>query len=273
MKTSEIDIFDIDASNVLERQSSVQLDQNAFMVCTEGEVKLTLDGKDYKLQPGDMLIFPTLSQTTVRTFTPDFRGMGGAADFEWVLSALEAVSYTQRLLQIRNNPFVKLKPEQFERIQALVNSVRIRRSQPSVFRDRIVMSLIHTLLFELMDAYVENTPGDVPELSRADTVFMRFLSILTRDFREHREVSYYASCLNLTPRYFATIVRERSGMPPGGWIARFVIAEAKRLLSNSENSVKEVAVALSFPNQSFFGRYFRQNTGIAPGEYRRHKKR
>lgn len=273
MKTSEIDIFDIDSTNILERQSSVQLDQNAFMVCTSGELKLTLDRKDYKLLPGDMLIFPTLSQTTVRSFTLDFHGVGGAADFEWVLSALEAVSYTQRLLQIRNNPLVKLKSDQYERLLTLVDIVRTRRAQPSVFRDRIVMSLIHTLLFELMDAYVENTPGDVPELSRADAVFMRFLSVLSRDFRDHREVSYYASCLNLTPRYFATIVRERSGMSPGRWIARFVVAEAKRLLSNSENSVKEVAVALSFPNQSFFGRYFRQYAGIAPGAYRRRRKR
>ncbi len=271
MKTSEIDIFDIDAGNISERQSRVQLDQNAFMLCTAGEVDLLMDGKKYTLRAGDMYIYPTLSQTVVRRYTPDFRGVGGAADFEWVLSALEAVSHTERLLQIRNHPLVRLSASQYERILEMVRMVRRRRTQPSAFSDSIVMSMIHTLLFELMDAYVDNTPGDIPPMSRADSVFMKFLSVLSHEFREHREVSYYASRLNLTPRYFATIVRDRSGMSPGGWIARFVIAEAKRLLSNPDSSVKEVAVTLNFPNQSFFGRYFRQNTGTSPGEYRKSK--
>ncbi|MDE6109558.1 MAG: helix-turn-helix domain-containing protein, partial [Muribaculaceae bacterium] len=204
----------------------------------------------------------------VRSFTLDFRGVGGAADFEWVLSALEAVSHSGRLLQIRNNPYVSLTPEQYERLLAIVESVRRRRTQPSVFSDRIVMSMIHTLLFELMDAYVENTPGEVPEMGRSDIVFMKFLTALSRDFRKHREVSYYASQLNLTPRYFGTIVRQRSGMSPCGWIARFVIAEAKTLLSRPDSSVKEVAAILGFPNQSFFGRYFRQYAGISPGKFR-----
>ena len=75
--------------------------------------------------------------------------------------------------------------------------------------------------------------------------------------------------MNLTPRYFATIIREKSGMSPGGWIARFVIAEAKTLLANPDNSVKEVSNRLNFPNQSFFGRYFRQNTGLTPRQYRK----
>ena len=269
MKTSEIDLFDVDSTCIIERQERVQLDRNAFMVCTAGTLKLTMDGKDYDLRPGDLFLYPTLSQTAVRHHSADFRGVGGAADFDWVLSALEAVSHGERLLQLRNNPIVSLSAEQYRRILSLVEAVRCRRRQPSPFRDRIVMALIHTLLFELMDAYVANTPGNVPEMSRADIVFMKFLSVLSHDFRKHREVNYYASCLNLTPRYFATIVRDRSGMSPGGWIARFVIAEAKRLLTNPDSSVKEVAVALNFPNQSFFGRYFRQNTGISPGEYRK----
>ena len=40
------------------------------------------------------------------------------------------------------------------------------------------------------------------------------------------------------------------------------------MLLNSSLSVKEIADALGFPNQSFFGRYFRQYTGISPTEFR-----
>lgn len=151
----------------------------------------------------------------------------------------------------------------------MVDLVRQRRNETSVFAERIALALIQILLFELMDAYVANTPSDAAVQSRADTVFVRFLSVLSQNFRKQREVSFYASEMNLTPRYFATIIREKSGMSPGGWIARFVIAEAKTLLANPDNSVKEVSNRLNFPNQSFFGRYFRQNTGLTPGQYRK----
>ena len=40
------------------------------------------------------------------------------------------------------------------------------------------------------------------------------------------------------------------------------------MLSDPALSVKEIADALGFPNQSFFGRYFRQYTGISPTEFR-----
>ncbi|MBJ2183582.1 MAG: AraC family transcriptional regulator [Muribaculaceae bacterium] len=269
MKPPVVDIFDVDATSITARLSTVHPSQNAFMLCTAGSVTLEMDHSKYVLHPGDLFIYPTLAHITVSSCTPNLQGVGGMADFELVLKALEAVSHTQRLTQIRANPCFSLTAEQFARVLRMVELVRSRRTEASVFADRIVLALTQTLMFEIMDAYVSHTPAEAQQPSRADTVFMRFLSELSTHFREQREVSFYASRLNLTPRYFATIIREKSGMSPGGWIARFVIAEAKTLLSNPDTSIKEVACALHFPNQSFFGRYFRQNTGMSPGEYRR----
>ena len=44
--------------------------------------------------------------------------------------------------------------------------------------------------------------------------------------------------------------------------------EAKTLLRFSDRSIQEVAYALNFPNQSFFGSYFRRTTGMSPSEFR-----
>lgn len=271
MKSPEVDLFDIDSAVLAEQRSLVQLDRNAFMLCTAGTVTLVMDGKEYVLRPGDIYIQPAFSQTTVQYYSGDLKAVGGSADFELVLKALEAVSHTQRLTQIRTQPLLSLTREQYARVTRMVRLVRERSAEKSVFAERIAMALTQTLMYELMDAYVSNTPtpAEPHTMSRADMVFTRFLAVLSQHFRREREVGFYASQLNLTPRYFATIIREKSGMSPGGWIARFVIAEAKTLLSNPDVSIKEVSCALNFPNQSFFGRYFRQNTGMSPGEYRK----
>ena len=53
------------------------------------------------------------------------------------------------------------------------------------------------------------------------------------------------------------------------YISDFVMNEAKRLLYNSVCSVKEICVELHFDNPSFFGKYFKQHTGMTPLDFRK----
>ena len=265
----QVELSDIDASSAFECRELTQLNRNAFLLCTSGSVRLSLDNKEYRLAAGDLFLYPAFSQFAVISFEQEFKGVLGAADFEHVLKALEAAGQTARLTQIRLNPQISLSKEQFRRIMRMVEIIRLRREETTEFSTRIVHALIQVLLFELMDIYLSATPKADATMERSDVVFMRFLSVLSQHFRREREVAFYAGELNLTPRYFATIIRNKSGLSPVGWIARFVIAEAKALLERPDISIKEVAATLNFPNQSFFGRYFKQHAGMAPGEYRR----
>ena len=54
-------------------------------------------------------------------------------------------------------------------------------------------------------------------------------------------------------------------------IDNYVILEAKTLLKYSNMSVQEIAYYLNFPNQSFFGSYFKRNAGMSPSQYKAKK--
>ena len=41
------------------------------------------------------------------------------------------------------------------------------------------------------------------------------------------------------------------------------------LLKNSTKSIKDIAVELNFPNQSFLGKYFKDHVGVSPSGYRK----
>ncbi len=269
MTHCNVTLVDLDTAGIALLQQLVPQNQNAFLLCTAGSLTIRMDQTDYTLHPGDVFLFPAYSHMSVTSMTDNMQGVCGMADFELVLRALETVSDMSHLSMIRIRPMISLTEQQYSRISRMIDCVRTRRQEESVFGANIVLALTSVLLYELMDAYVTNTQSESCATSRADSVFLRFLSILSNDFRREREVSYYASRLGLTPRYFATIIRNKSGISPGAWISRFVIAEAKTMLANPEVSIKQVAAALNFPNQSFFGRYFRQNTGVSPGEYRK----
>ena len=73
----------------------------------------------------------------------------------------------------------------------------------------------------------------------------------------------------ITPRYLSTIVQAVSGETAKNIIDKHVILEIKVLLESTELSIQEIANRLQFPDQSFFGRYFKKHTGISPMNYRR----
>ncbi len=71
-------------------------------------------------------------------------------------------------------------------------------------------------------------------------------------------MGFYARQLCITPKYLTTLIKRISGLSVSEWIDNYVIIEAKTLLKYSNMSVQEIAYALNFPNQSFFGSYFKR---------------
>ncbi|MFQ6940936.1 MAG: helix-turn-helix domain-containing protein [Alistipes finegoldii] len=74
--------------------------------------------------------------------------------------------------------------------------------------------------------------------------------------------------LCITPKYLTTLIKRISGQSVSEWIDNYVILEAKTLLKYSTMSIQEIAYYLNFPNQSFFGSYFKRNTGMSPSQYK-----
>ena len=65
------------------------------------------------------------------------------------------------------------------------------------------------------------------------------------------------------------MVKGLTGKSAGAWIDDYVILEAKALLKSTTLTILQVSEALNFANQSFFGKYFKQHTGVSPTQYRR----
>ena len=84
-------------------------------------------------------------------------------------------------------------------------------------------------------------------------------------------VGFYADRLRVTPKYLTTLIKKASGRSVSAWIDYYVIGEAKTLLKYSDRSIYEISKELNFPNQSFFGSYFRRYVGVSPSQYRSRK--
>lgn len=74
--------------------------------------------------------------------------------------------------------------------------------------------------------------------------------------------------LNISYSGFRRAFREFTGTSPLKYIIELKMNEAKRLLSTTFLTVKEIAYKLNFDNPDYFPVFFKKRTGLTPIEYR-----
>ena len=159
------------------------------------------------------------------------------------------------------------------RMNDLVPGIRIEgaRQHNDPYSAEIIRSMIRTLAYKvcrIIARHVETGASDASSRSRNEEYFNQFMGVLARHYMQQRSVGFYAGQLNLTPKYLTTIIRKTSGRTAVQWIDDYVVLEAKNLLKYSTMSIQEISYYLNFPNQSFFGKYFKNHTGMTPTAYR-----
>lgn len=95
-----------------------------------------------------------------------------------------------------------------------------------------------------------------------------FLRLVKDKFKTERFLDYYADQLGVTPKHLSRTIKAQTGYSAATWIERFLILEAKILLKSTNLTIQQISDNLSFPSQSFFGKYFKKNVGMSPKAYR-----
>lgn len=129
-----------------------------------------------------------------------------------------------------------------------------------------VLTLLTRAFFLSLGYFMHNTEGG--DKSRQDQITSEFISLVEKNYREHRDLDYYAESLGLTSKHISKVVKQSSGKSATEWIEKYVTLDAVAQLTSTSRTVKEIAYELNFPSQSFFGKYFSRVVGISPAAYR-----
>lgn len=91
-------------------------------------------------------------------------------------------------------------------------------------------------------------------------------------FREEIDLGALSEELGYTSAYVSRIFTRHKGESPVRFLTSLRIKEAKKLLAMTEESVARVGELVGYPDQFYFSRTFRKETGMNPTEYRRKKR-
>lgn len=130
------------------------------------------------------------------------------------------------------------------------------------FQNHIVHSYLEIILLEAERRLAAGQPLSLQSLGR------QFYNAVEQHFRESRKTEYYTQLLAVNEKVLSREVKSLAGKTPKAYIDYRTILEAKRLLSYSALSAKEIAFELGFDEPTNFHKYFSKHVGQTPLEFR-----
>ena len=250
-----------------------RIDAFIIGVGTEGETSVSFNLHEFRLKKDSMFIFTPkniLQVNSQQYFKADVIAI--SPDFMRRIN-IDIKNMMPLFLKFVENPTLALTPEESRSMRGMIAQIeRETRGPETHFSFDIVSGMIAATIYKVGDIMyhylAEHPEGQNNSHNRAEEYFKQFTHLLGEHFREERSVGFYARQLCITPKYLTTLIKRISGQSVSEWIDNYVILEAKTLLKYSTMSIQEIAYYLNFPNQSFFGSYFKRNTGMSPSQYK-----
>ncbi len=277
-------IGDSDDLVVMENLGTIPLgsvclqDHGVLIFCTEGRAQFEYDGTVIQLQKNDFFLYMVHSTVDNILTSSDFncRQIWFTRDELWNIEIYNLVNLADMSL-LKLHPVVHLTDDDIKLCDSYFQLLCSRmKSSTSALTPYIVRSLLGTMMLELL-SIMRRSSEQAAEQGRQEGVnssihkkriIDNFMRLVEESDGRIRRVDEFANQLNITPKYLSTILKEVMNRRPSTYILLYTLKAIERRLRFTDMTMQEIANDLKFPNASFFGKYFKERTGMTPLEYR-----
>lgn len=269
---NDIALFD----NITETPADeFRFDGYMVILCLEGTATCRVDDKVFSIARNDLFLsYPSLFVKNAMT-SIDFRCIVFYMSTSYFESIFLVGSPYGTLWDVKqvllHNPCMHLSQDEADGMvesHKLLMSKMQRKEMPHY--KEVVKLMLQSMIYEFAD-FMDIKLKDLPKLqfSSAVNLFKRFLQLVQQYTPNHRDVRFYAGLLCITPKYLSAVCKNNSGQTASEIINLNARESIRKMLGNSEKTIKEIAVAAGFENLSFFGKYVKRELGVSPREYRK----
>lgn len=103
---------------------------------------------------------------------------------------------------------------------------------------------------------------------KAEVFRKKAVRYIKENYQTQLTLEKVAGRMMLNPTYFSTLFKQATGSSFKDYLNYVRIEESKKLLTNTGDSILDIALAVGFENQSYFTKVFKKYTGMTPKQYR-----
>lgn len=145
---------------------------------------------------------------------------------------------------------------------------RHRKSAQNPFDNHECKLLLLALTYRLCSIYSRRIIEEKNVAGHKIDTFIKLIRLIEKCYMQERGVAFYADKLCLSPKYLSALSKSVCGYTVQELVFRAIIRKSIFWLKNTNKSVQGISDDLNFPNASFFGTFFKKQTGLAPSYYR-----
>lgn len=251
-----------------------RFDGLTMCICVKGTLKMLINLEEVEIKPNTLLFLPP--EIVFRPMGWEGEELEGyilflsnrfAADINIDLNAINSSLFSSY------RPILELDQARIDLVIRYFDLLHFNAVHPNDYSRYIARSLVSAVGYALMAFGEEAAHRDDSreKRSRKLTYVRKFLQLVREYHCQERSISFYAGKMFISPKYLSLIIKESTGKSAGEWIDQYVISEAKNKLRYSGKNVQQIAYELNFTNQSSFGKYFKNLTGLSPTAFQASK--
>lgn len=240
-----------------------------IVLITEGQGAHTIDFLDYKYEKGTLL---TVRKDQIHKFIRNDGVKGSLLLFtdEFLVSYLEKLE-ALKTLQLFNE-FLGVPKIQLSEIDLIEIFDLIKRIEKEYFELNdssslgIIRSELHILIAKLYR--IKTHKNQIISTRKYLSEFIEFQNVVEQNATKYIKVKDYAKLLGVSTKTLNTITKNIVNKSAKAFIDDICIKQMKRLLINTELTVKEIAYASGFEETTNFYKYFKRKTKLTPEQFR-----
>ena len=256
------------ATSTIDFEEPHKLSHAIIVICTSGSCSVRVNLVEYHVESPRLLNLMPGQIVEALSCSDDFVGYAIALSKRFI-DMINLPGWQHQYIDMYNNPITYIDSDRLMAVRIFYAMLyRAAANDKNPFRLQVIENLIRVFYYGGISSFENKEPS---QNKYKNSVVAKFLELVQTHYREQRLISFYAGELCITPKYLSKLVKEHTGRSAGEWIESHVILEARALLQSSDMTIQQIATYLHFPNQSFFGKYFKRATGISPKSYRANK--
>lgn len=243
---------------------------NRFFVLawnTGNRQSVSIDGKKHPLKKHTIL--PLMFNQTFEFQKPeDVVVWQFNREYYCIIDNDAEVSCVGFLFTAGDNLFIELEKEEQEHFDLILKMFISEMMVDDSIKREMLLALLKRLIVNV--TRVAKNEKVSPRLSDDKFNLIRMFNLLVEaHFHKEHAVSFYAKLLNKSPKTLANVFTMNKSKSPSQIIQERIIIEAKRLLSYTHKSTKEITYELGFEDAAYFSAYFKKYTRLSPSDFKK----